>query len=93
MDEQIIPDMEKIIKEKLDEMVELTRGLSYAGFMTAVENANDILALLKDQPQIVRCKDCKHQVDRGRAYKDCDIHFLRAIDDWFCADGKCKDGE
>ena len=44
-----MPDREKVIKEKLDEMVELTRGLSYAGFMTAVENANDILALLKEQ--------------------------------------------
>ena len=44
-----MPDREKVIKEKLDEMVELTRGLSYAGFMTAVENANDILAMLKEQ--------------------------------------------
>ena len=44
-----MPDREKVIKEKLDEMVELTRGLSYASFMTAVENATDILELLKEQ--------------------------------------------
>lgn len=49
-----MPDREKVIKEKLDEMVELTRGLSYAGFMTAVENANDILALLKEQEAEIR---------------------------------------
>ena len=39
-------------------------------------------------PELVRCKDCKYQVDRGRTYKECDIHFLKAKDDWFCADGE-----
>ena len=47
-------DREKVIKEKLDEMVELTRGLSYASFMTAVENANDILELLKEQDETIK---------------------------------------
>lgn len=64
-------DMEKVIKEKLDEMVELTRGLSYAGFMTAVENANDILAMLKEQEALKPftdneglywCASCKEDV-------------------------------
>ena len=49
-----MPDREKVIKEKLDEMVELTRGLSYASFMTAVENANDILELLKEQDERIK---------------------------------------
>lgn len=44
----------------------------------------------RDQ-EIVRCKDCKYQVDRGRKYKECDKHFLWAKDDWFCADGKRKE--
>ena len=60
-------DREKVIKEKLDEMVELTRGLSYAGFMTAVENANDILAMLKEQeavePTLIREGRNKHYND------------------------------
>lgn len=84
-------DREKVIKEKLDEMVELTRGLSYAGFMTAVENANDILALLKEQPQIVRCKDCKHYKD-GFCYNpntyDDEKTRGNTVPDWFCADGE-----
>ena len=69
-------DRERVIKEKLDEMVQLTRGLSYAGFMTAVENANDILALLKKQP--LRCESCSyHRKDgwcneHGREVKETD---------------------
>ena len=46
----------------------------------------------RDQ-EIVRCKDCKYQVDRGRKYKECDKHFLWAKDDWFCADGERKKSE
>lgn len=48
----MMPDREKVIKEKLDEMVELTRGLNYVTFMTAVENANDILELMKEQEAV-----------------------------------------
>ena len=42
---------------------------------------------------VVRCKDCKFQVDRGRRYHECDKHFLLAKDDWYCADGERKDGD
>ena len=40
--------------------------------------------------ELIRCKDCKFQVDRGRRYPECDKHFLLAKDDWFCADGERK---
>lgn len=43
--------------------------------------------MMKEQ-EIVRCKDCKFQVDAGRRYPECDKHFLLAKDNWFCADGK-----
>ena len=64
--------------------------------------ADDALELLKEQnqriwellceqegqPQIVRCKDCKH----GRQYDtnavDCEYRELATEPDWFCADGK-----
>ena len=48
----------------------------------------DALAMLKEQDAVVRCKDCKYQEDKGRRYKDCNKHFLRAYDDFFCADGE-----
>ena len=53
----------------------------------------DVKKLLKEQPQIVRCKDCKKQ-----GSYDCHITSLTgqtSSDDWFCADGEERtyDGE
>ena len=45
--------------------------------------------LLKEQPEIVRCKDCK----KHDTY-DCNITYLttqKTPNDWFCADGRKKD--
>ena len=44
------------------------------------------------QPEIIRCKDCKH----GRVFAEncvaCDITEYPAHDaDWFCADGRKRD--
>lgn len=45
--------------------------------------------LLKEQPQIVRCKDCKYRM------KNSCIIFQKyggtKYDDWFCGDGVKKD--
>ena len=45
----------------------------------------DALALLKEQPEIVRCKDCTY---RGEI--NCPQYYRRTelSDDYFCADGK-----
>ena len=60
----------------------------------------DALALLKEQPKIVRCKDCKHgeqcNQNLGEFYlcgKDIGT-FETSVHsaDWFCADGERKDG-
>ena len=49
--------------------------------------------VFEERPQaLIRCKDCKFQVDRGRRYPECDKHFLWAEDNWFCADGERKEG-
>ena len=49
------------------------------------------IEVLKMQPQIVRCKDCKH-FDKSFSYCAtrgyCDISSIRHEDDWFCADGE-----
>lgn len=61
----------------------------------------DVLFLLKEQPQIVRCKDCKHGGCRttytdGRLAKVvCKKHGTKRNEiwmdaDWFCADGERK---
>ena len=47
------------------------------------------LELLKEQQQIVRCKDCRY---RGNSL-NCllESEGLTVPDDWFCADGEVKD--
>ena len=51
----------------------------------------DALALLKERPELVRCRDCKHHgkdtcsAAAGIAYPP--------PDDWFCADGERKELE
>ena len=101
-----MPDLEKVIKglEKCkrcecDDCTE--KGASQAPwdcpvYDDFVENA---IALLKEQPDIVRCKDCKH----GSVYITEDVCGKPLIEcnhpklgdnivihawDWFCADGK-----
>lgn len=47
----------------------------------------DIRCPLKEQPQIVRCKDCKHY-ENGGWFTQCFRHNGISPDsNWFCADG------
>lgn len=54
------------------------------------------IAFLKEQPEIVRCKDCKHSMrycaGEGNYLYGCE--FVNGLNngDWFCADGVRKDG-
>ena len=41
---------------------------------------------LKSQPQIVRCKDCKH----FNFFAGCKRYLLSPNMDWFCADGEAN---
>lgn len=45
---------------------------------------DETLAVLGKQAEIVRCKNCKHHLE-------CD-YWIENGDDWFCADGKRKEG-
>ena len=45
----------------------------------------DALKLLREQPKVVRCKDCKHYMTIHCTCDGCCIS-----DDWFCADGEEK---
>lgn len=52
--------------------------------------AHDALVLLKEQLEVIRCKDCKHRFN-GCCYdrKSDRINFgVYVADDWFCADGE-----
>lgn len=64
--------------------------------------AADALALLKEQPEIVRCKDCKYAyLTSDGECKYCDlekddngslVERWRSWD-WFCADGERRDDD
>ena len=49
---------------------------------------------LTEQPDIVRCKDCKHQLEQRTG--SCPYYTTVgsvAPDDWFCADGERNDND
>jgi len=52
----------------------------------------DALALLKEQPEIVRCKDCKYcssEIRDGIKFAKCELkHNWMPQTNWFCADGE-----
>ena len=64
----------------------------------ALEYAKEVFrlqTLLKEQPNIVRCKDCKHSCGRGRGmycqFIECEKTGAFHKEDWFCANGEKKE--
>lgn len=52
----------------------------------------DALALLKEQPEIVRCNDCIHaEPERVKDKIWCPVTCSLRSMDWFCADGERKE--
>lgn len=88
-----MPDREKVIKEYEDYVnsyISLTTSHDYE-----FEMHKAVLALLKEQPQIIRCKDCKyyHKPEYGFTLGDCTYGniWFQAKEDGFCSDAKRKD--
>jgi len=63
-----------------------------------IEELEERLAIVLEwQPEIVRCKDCKHRGNSEKCVlaaiskkKDFPLFMLDNRGDWFCADGKRK---
>ena len=55
---------------------------------------NDLGAKLRERPEVVRCKDCKHwrRCECG-SYGSCEERDGFYDADWFCGDAEQKDGE
>lgn len=99
-----MPDREKVITGLECCMSEhICRGCPYREkgecedggyyYSKAIEDA---LALLKEQPKIIRCKDCKH----GEIYTAINGVLLSIMcngvkhrPEWFCADGERRDDD
>ena len=100
-------DREKVIKG-LDALYKaMHENQCYACSYEFIENAKefgteiiaDALALLESQPQIVRCKDCKHscycniqELPPGIfVVAKCTKTNVAHVADWFCADGERRE--
>ena len=59
--------------------------------------ARKLLELLKAQPTIVRCKDCRYCYAEGFVHEHnvCDKHeeIKGQPDDWYCADGEAEQND
>ena len=55
----------------------------FPGWGNVTMAMRDAVELLKEQPEIVLCKDCKHYMTIHCTCDGCCIS-----DDWYCADGK-----
>ena len=86
-------------------MNDIEKVISELEFIYNNENKRQVYAdaieLLKSQPQVVRCDDCKHYNELGGycayswQYQANKLHpyGFPCEPDWFCADGERKDGE
>jgi len=84
---ECLTDLKEILKWQKD-------ILGYGAYIDIID---DTVSILKDCPEIIRCKDCKH---RGKAEKcvlaaisaekDYPVFMLDNRGEWFCADGKRK---
>ena len=90
----MMPDMEKVVKGlECCSVKHNCTGCPYFKFDASCQDDmnKDALELLKEQSQIVRCKDCKHSTDDV----DCPIWLnrwkLKESDNWFCADGEKRE--
>ena len=76
-----MPDREKVISW-VEGLAEDDWRLFHSD--SEVQNiAKAVLALLKEQEAVVRCKDCKHYMTM---HCNCGGCFIS--DDWYCADGE-----
>ena len=99
-----MPASEKVIK-KLEALRDICNAKSdiafgkgkivWAGYANA---ADDALALLKEQPEIIRCKDCVYWLPMNRFHQDyhpgrgeCELNCWIRDFDWYCGDGKRKE--
>lgn len=75
--EKIISAVEKAKKQSNENAQEY--------ILVPLKEADMIVALLKEQPEVVRCKDCRrnHQCAIQFKFADADDE-----ENWFCADGK-----
>ena len=95
------PDREKVV-ERLGRVSYYFKSLLAVGWQGDAdiyrehrESVKMAIAMLKEQPDIVRCRDCKHYGYKDMTNVDGFCYCLKRHEypnpDWFCADGKRRE--
>ena len=84
-----MPDREKYIEVLSKAVKTMKESNEDAQIKISLECIEDILELLKEKPEIVRCKDCKYS-ETMKPWDDivCTQNGATHCPDWFCADGQ-----
>jgi hypothetical protein len=93
-----MPDREKTIKrlehlsEWLFHLYQVVCDGDAPDYYDAYKTVDDAISLLKEQPDIVRCSDCKHYGYHNMINVDGFCYCLKRHEyphpDWHCADGE-----
>ena len=85
--ENVIGNLEQNIR-----WIEEIECHQFPGWGNVTMSMRDAVELLKEQPEVVHCKDCKHSCDYSAMYAvrpyRCEKHSGFREADWFCADGE-----
>ena len=93
-----MPDREKVIKGLTACRKTACESCPYNASSGEISNPicfinemlSDALALLKEHDAVVRCKDCKYYDRFNGCMSWHDVNSNN--DNWYCADGECKEG-
>lgn len=85
-------DHEKVVKGLEETKIMLTQAVDRGGEMAAFKCLNrvkDAIAMLKEFPEVIRCKYCKHYEEETGI---CDLYHAHGYaETWFCADGRRRE--
>lgn len=84
-----MPEREKFIKA-IERAKKQSEKYGLCRIMMSFEVADMIISMLKEQKNIIRCKDCYYYLGNGFCFKT-GIH-LKTNDEWFCAEAEHKRG-
>lgn len=87
-------DSEKIIKGLESQLDDLSQYADSDEVLTLTQDqAKDILSMLKEHTEIIRCKDCIYY-DPEWVDEECRLfRDFTTEPEWFCADGKRRDDD
>ena len=90
--DKVIKSIEDCVFQKIDCVDCLYDGCVFEHGNCKRDLLADALELLKEKPQIVRCKDCRFSEQGFGNAVWCKRYKLASYEKWFCADGELADG-